>query len=225
MLSDFISLFYPRICEGCGHPLLKHEETICTGCEISLPRTEYSKELINPVMKIFLGRVDLQAATALYFFHKGNRLQGLMHKLKYNGIKEIGIRFGNHLGKELKEAPLFSDIDVVLPIPLHPKKQKKRGYNQAEMIGQGLAKITGKELIANNLYRGVNTTSQTNKNREERWKNVEKAFLLKEPKEIEGKHILLVDDVVTTGATIEACTQSLKQITDKVSVATVAYAH
>ena len=169
-------------------------------------------------MKIFLGRIDLQAATALYFFHKGNRLQGLMHKLKYNGIKEIGVRFGNHLGKDLKEAPLFSDVDMVMPIPLHPKKQKKRGYNQAEMIAQGFAKVAEKEIIVNNLYRNINTSSQTNKNREERWKNVEKVFQLREPKSLEGKHILLVDDVVTTGSTIEACAQTLKQITDKVSV-------
>lgn len=225
MLSDFISLFYPRICEGCGQPLLKHEDVICSSCELSLPKTEYSKELMNPIMKIFLGRIDLQAATSLYFFHKGNKLQGLMHKLKYNGIKEIGIRFGNHLGKELKEAPLFSDIDVVVPIPLHPKKQKKRGYNQAEMIAQGFAKTSSKEIVTNNLYRNTNTSSQTKKNREERWKNVEKVFNLKNPKQLEGKHILLVDDVVTTGATIESCAQTLKEVTEKVSVATIAYAH
>lgn len=225
MLSDFISLFYPRICEGCGQPLLKHEETICSACELSLPRTDFSKELINPVMKIFLGRVDLQAATALYFFHKGNRLQGLMHKLKYNGIKEIGVRFGNYLGKELKSSPLFDDVDVIIPIPLHPKKQKKRGYNQAEMIAQGLAKTLEKEAITDKLYRTANTTSQTNKNRDERWKNVESVFQIKDPKNIEGKHILLIDDVVTTGATIEASTQTLKKVTDKVSVATIAYAN
>ena len=225
-LKDFIELFFPRICLVCGNNLLKQEKLVCLQCLHELPRTNFHTEERNTVAELFYGRVRIEVATAFFFFSKGSKYQKLIHALKYREMKEIGVLMGTHFAIDLEKSPLFSAIDVICPVPLHPKKEKKRGYNQSEFIARGISERMGKELSVGNLVRRVYTDSQTRKGRYERWENVEGIFELCRPGEFEGKHILLVDDVVTTGSTLEACASTILSVTQntKVSIATLGFA-
>lgn len=223
--TDFINLFYPRLCEACGNYLFKNEETICTRCLFHLPKTDFHLNKNNPVSILFWGRVNINYATSYYTFSKGSQFQKLIHKLKYHNKKEIGITLGKHFGESLKKSDFFKDIDVIIPVPLHPKKEKIRGYNQANLVAIGLSKSMLKPIESNNLIRKIHTESQTKKNKLERWENVDNIFELVEPSSLINKHILLVDDVVTTGSTLESCANALlKAEGAKVSIATLAYA-
>lgn len=223
---DFINLFFPLHCEACGTNLLHGEKVICTKCLFELPKTNYHKDKENKIAQLFWGKVYIETATAYYFFNKGSIFQKLMHKLKYKGKKEIGIYLGKLLGAELKDSDNYKGLDAIIPIPLHPKRQKKRGYNQSDCIGEGLAEVLGIELMTNNLIRATETQTQTKKSKEERWNNVENVFKVLHPEKISGKHILLIDDVITTGATLEACARVLLKINNvKVSIACVAVAN
>lgn len=205
--------------------MYRQEEFICTRCLFHLPKTNFHKDPKNPIAMIFWGRVEIQNATAYYAFHKGSRFQKLIHKLKYQNQKEIGWVLGKHFGVELKTSPNYETIDLVIPVPLHPKKEKKRGYNQAEWIARGISEGMQKQLCPHNLYRAVHTSTQTRKSRFDRWKNVENIFRLKDPVELEHKHVLLVDDVITTGSTLEACAHAILEVEGtRVSVATLAFA-
>lgn len=212
LLNDFISLFFPNLCCSCNESLRKNEEVICTLCLNSLPKTDYYLHQDNPIMKTFWGRAPIHAATAYYHFNKGAKVQHLIHQLKYKEKKEVGIFIGEQMGIELKDSELFKNIDVVVPVPLHPKKERKRGYNQSEMFGKGLAKSLGKPLNTASLVRRKFTETQTKKSRSERWENVGNVFFVKDAEPLKGKHILLVDDVITTGSTLEACMQALLEI-------------
>ena len=224
-LSDFISLIFPRICAGCGNSLWKHEEAICHFCEYHLPKTNFHKEKENPVSRLFWGKVYIENATAYYLFHKGSKFQDLIHKLKYNGKQEIGFYLGLQLGTDLFESELYKNIDFVIPVPLHPKREKKRGYNQCDSIAKGIAEGMKIKTNTKALYRNTATETQTKKSKEERWKNVENIFSVKHPEILEGKHFLLVDDVITTGSTLEACANALLTIKNtKVSIACLAVA-
>ena len=177
----------------------------------------------NPVIKLFWGRTNIHSASSLYLFNKGSKVQHLIHQLKYKGKMEIGVSLGKYYGKELKAAPLFSTANIVIPVPLHKKKLKKRGYNQSETFAQGLAEAMNAETSGEILIRTHASTTQTKKSRFERWKNVEEIFKVTSPEKIEGKHVLLVDDVVTTGSTLEACANKILEVPGtKVSVATIA---
>ena len=225
MLQDFISLFYPMICMACGKSLYKYEYCLCTYCIYHLPKTNFHLQEINPVIKLFWGRVNIQAASAYYNFSKGGKIQHLIHELKYHGQKEIGITLGKLYAKDLELSPLFNGLDIIIPIPLHPKKLRKRGYNQSECFASGLSKMLNIGVDTKNVYRAQASETQTKKTRFNRWKNVEDIFKIKEAEKLEGKHILLVDDVITTGSTFEACAQALLGIRNtKVSVAAIAYA-
>lgn len=174
---------------------------------------------------MFWGRVNIHSASAFYFFEKGGKVQNLMHQLKYRGKKEIGTLVGNWYGAELKNSELFNSVNLVVPVPLHPKKMKKRGYNQSESFAEGIAKAMEIQMDSTNFIRNIETETQTKKARYNRWQNVETVFEVKSPTIFENKHILLVDDVVTTGATLEACAQKLLSIGGtKISIATIAYA-
>lgn len=224
-LADFFQLFYPNICAACGEKLLNQEKVICTRCLVDLPRTNFHLEHDNPVSQLFWGRVNVQNATALFRFQKGSRFQDLLHLLKYNGRQDVGEELGRQLGFELKKSEIFNRVNVVIPVPLHPKREKKRGYNQAECIAKGIAESMGIEIQSRNLVRNVETQTQTKKSRIERWKNVDSIFEIKQPEKLNNMHILLVDDVVTTGATLEACAQAiLKTEGTKVNIATLATA-
>ena len=225
LLKDFISLIYPNICLACGKSLLKNEHCICTCCKYKLPKTKFHLDNNNPVSKLFWGRVALQNAASYYQFDKGGKVQQLIHQLKYKGQQEIGVTVGKYYGSELKRSKDYSDVDVVLPVPLHPRKQRKRGYNQSDSFAQGLAKSMDASYTPKVLYRSRFSDTQTKKSRFDRWSNVKSIFSLRNMETLRDKHILLVDDVVTTGSTLEACAQKLLSIPGvKVSVVTMAYA-
>jgi len=225
LIEDFINLFYPKLCAACGAHLLKQEKHVCTQCLYNLPKTNYHQYKENPVEQVFWGRVKITAATAYFFFEKENRFAKIIHQLKYRGKKEIGIEMGKIFGAELKDSIRFNKVDLIIPVPLHWKKQKKRGYNQSEFIALGIAETMGKSIDTTTLYRAIETETQTRKTRYERWENVENIFRLTSVDKITGKHILLVDDVITTGATLESCaTTLLKENNTKVSIATLAIA-
>ena len=225
LFDDLISLFYPRLCAGCNTPLVRGEEVLCLNCLADLPRTNYHFSRENPVFLALTGRVNIEMATAFCRFDKGGRLQHLLHQLKYNGNRGVGHKMGMLFGFDLIQNSLFQEIDAIIPVPLHPKKEKKRGFNQSFEICKGLSESMQRPLITGNLIREVDTASQTRKGRFERWENVSGIFSVKNGHLLTGKHLLLVDDVVTTGATLEACCEPLLGIPGvKVSIATLACA-
>ncbi len=222
---DFVNLFFPEICAACSNSLLKNEKTICTKCLYNLPKTNFHKEEENPISRLFWGKTYIENATAYYYFHKGSIFQDLIHKLKYNNRQDIGYLLGLLLGNELIESNLYKDIDIIVSVPLHPKREKKRGYNQSDCIAEGIAKGLKKPTNLKTICRIIETTTQTKKNKEERWNNVKDIFSIKYPEKFENKHILLVDDVITTGSTIEACARTILSVKNtKVSVACLATA-
>lgn len=223
--EDLIALFYPNTCIICGENLLKEEECSCTLCLYNIPKTDCFKHKENLVSKLFWGRVQLENAVALYQFQKEGSVQKLIHELKYEGGKRTGVFLGKQLGYALKESITFSDVDYIIPIPLHPKKEKLRGYNQSKYIAKGIREILGIKINTRSLIRTENTDSQTRKKRFIRWENMMNSFALKKSNKLKNTHILLIDDVVTTGATLEACAQKLLEIEGvKVSIATIAVA-
>jgi len=225
ILFYLTELLFPRLCIICGDRLIEQEQWICLDCLHHIPRTNYHLEPDNRVAQLFYGRVQIEYATSFFYFSKGSKYQSLLHNLKYKGMKELGEEIGKQFGIDLLQSPEFSSVDVICPVPLHPSKEKKRGYNQSWWIASGIAQQMNKELSDNNLKRVTATETQTRKNRFERWQNVEGIFKLSDPEAFSGKHILLVDDVVTTGSTLEACAQTLlSQTNARVSIATLATA-
>ncbi len=225
-LNDFVGLLFPNHCEACEKPLGKGEDILCLFCQYELPQTNYHLEKGNPSEKLFWGRVNVERAAGLYFFHTKTKIQHLMHKIKYQGKKEVAHKLGRIYGSALSGTDFASGIDLIVPVPLHEKKKRKRGYNQSDYFAMGLSESMDIQWSANILRRNVYTETQTGKTRFERWGNVENVFEVRNLKAIEGKHILLVDDVITTGATLEACTEALLQAEGaKVSIASIAVAH
>ena len=224
-IDSILNLFYPRVCAACGGPLLKDEETVCLKCRLLLPRTGYERYPENPVMQNFYGRVNLHAATACFFFAKSGKVHHLIHELKYKGNKEAGRFLGHQIGESIKEAPMFQGIDLLIPVPLHPKRERKRGYNQSQLIAEGISETTGIPIGSQYLFRIVYNETQTHKSAEERFKNVQDIFEVRNADQLKGKHVLLIDDVLTTGATLESCAHQLESIPGiTISVATAAYA-
>ncbi len=223
-LKDFFDLFYPKLCTNCEKKLLYKEIVLCTFCRHDLPLINYTNYKENKIAKIFYGRVDIEKANALFFFRKIGITKNLIHNLKYKGNQEIGIFFGNWWSEILKENKEFIDVDFIVPVPLHDKKLKKRGYNQVTKFGQTLSKGLKIPYAENYLARTSSTKTQTFKERFERFKNLETKFLLKDLFIFKNKHVLLIDDVITTGATLEACAKELQKTEGvKISVLTMAY--
>ena len=223
-LKDFFNLFFPDLCVVCNNHLVNQENLICTKCLYNLPKTNYHKEIDNPVSQLFWGRAKVEYATGFFFFHKGSVYQNMMHKFKYHGNKEIGFVLGKSFGSQIRNS-VFDEIDTIIPVPLHKSKLKKRGFNQSEWLGMGLSEAMQKPLDIDSLIRDVATETQTRKSRFERWKNVENIFKVIDENALIGKHVLLVDDVVTTGSTMEACVNAILEVKDtKVSIATLAVA-
>ena len=223
VLKGFAGLFWPNVCACCSTGLTRGEEYICSHCMYDLPETRFHKYPDNPVAQIFWGRAKLEYATAGYFFRKGNKIQALVHQIKYKGQKEMGTMLGREMGKALQDS-CFSEIDFVTPVPLHPKKLRKRGYNQSEWIARGIAEMLDKPMDVHTLVRRVFTDTQTRKKRFARWENVDSIFELTTPETFAGKHVLLIDDVVTTGATLEACIHAVLSAPEaKASVAALSY--
>lgn len=223
--DDFISLLFPRLCYACGNHLLRNEYLLCTECYVVIPRTNYHLEADNPVAQLFWGRCIIEKAAAFSYYNKGSRIRNLIHNLKYKGIKEIGYELGKIYGLSLKTSDFTKDIDLVIPVPLHPAKKRIRGFNQSEFISMGIAEVAMLPVDTNCLARIMVSATQTKRSRYERWTNVEGIFKVTDPQTIMGKHLLLVDDVITTGSTIESCTNELLKVKGvKVSVVALAYA-
>lgn len=223
-LIQFIRLFFPKNCEACGKSLLKKEDFLCTQCLYDIPRTKFHEKEDNVLNRLFYGITKIKYSTALYFFKKGSKFRALIHKLKYNCQKELGIELGKMSGNEIKGS-FFEEVDMIIPVPLHFAKQRKRGYNQSELIAEGLSGSFKKEYRNDVLIRAAYTETQTKKTLEERRKNVKSAFKVILPEEIKGKHILLIDDVVTTGSTLASCANELiKYENVTVSIAVLGFA-
>lgn len=225
MWNSFLSLIFPNNCAVCELMLYKNEKAICTSCLYQLPKTNYHSYQDNPVAKLFWGRVFLQSATAAYFFTKDNSIQKLMHALKYKKETDIGEKLGSVYGTELANSNLFKTVNTIVPVPLHEKKLKKRGYNQSDFFAKGLSQSMNLPYSSTALARVNATESQTRKSRFKRWENVQSVFCVADETALKNKHVLLVDDVVTTGATIEACANEILKLPNTmVSVATIAFA-
>lgn len=222
--SPLFHLFYPHNCIGCGSDVIQNDNFLCLECINDLPHTNFAIHANNPLEKKFWGRIALTSAMSEFYFAKDSIVQNMIHELKYRGNKKAGKYFGNLVGKSLLNSNRFN-IDVIIPLPLFERKEKMRGYNQSEILCNGIAEIINKPVIKNNVIRKVFTETQTKKHRLERWKNVEGIFHVTNPGELEGKKILLVDDVVTTGATLDSCGTELLKIKDAtLYIATLAFA-
>jgi ComF family protein len=224
IFSDTLHLFYPHVCTGCSSDLLQEDNLLCLHCINDLPHTNFAPYTNNPVEKIFWGRIPLTAAHSEFYFTKESLLQHLIHQLKYKNNTAIGFYLGELLGKSLLNSNRFNNIDYLVPLPLYPDKEHKRGYNQAAIICNGMSAILNVPVLIGNVSRQRFTETQTRKHRTERWENVAGSFVVKNPAALKGKNILLVDDVVTTGATLEACGSMLLQI-DNVQLSIAALAH
>lgn len=221
--SGLLYLIYPRTCAACGNILLNNEKVLCLSCFAELPRTRFHNNPDNEVARLFWGRVLLCNATSFIFFNKDSIYRKILHELKYKDQRAVGQEMGRLFGLELRDTP-FSQTDIIIPVPLHPAKQRKRGYNQSELIAEGVSQVLNIPVRNNLITRKMRTSTQTRKNRFDRWLNVKDTFQVQDVEALNNKHILLVDDVITTGATIEACAGSILA-TCNVSVSVISLAY
>jgi len=224
LIYDTFSLLFPRLCNACGEPLCMQEKQLCTTCLADLPYTDFHRHADNRFARQFWGRMPVQGAVALFYFRKGGKIQEVIHNIKYRGQGETAILLGQLLGQRLLESPYFNTIDEIIPVPLHPKRQSRRGYNQAALLAEGIGQVISRPLNNQSLIRKKSTASQTTKSRFIRHQSIQDVFGLHALARLENKHILLVDDVMTTGATLEACGQILlNQKIRQLSIATLAF--
>lgn len=212
MIHNLLNLFYPKVCAGCESLLLNTEYVICTSCRHEIPLTQHHVVDNKEVMTKFYGRLDVQFVGALLYFHKKGIVQEMIHKLKYKGHEEIGTAIGLWYGSELTNHPLVKDIDFIIPVPLHKKRLKKRGYNQVTAFGEALSTTLNIPLLSDLLVRTKYIETQVWKTLIERSNVTEKGFEVLDDEKMEHKHFLLIDDVITTGATLEACGRALLKI-------------
>jgi len=225
IFSDTLHLFYPHVCNGCGSDILSEENLLCLKCINSLPHTHFAQHANNIIEKIFWGRIALAAAHSEFYFAKESLIQELIHQLKYKNNQAIGIYLGALMGTNLLNSNRFNKIDALIPLPLYPGKERKRGYNQATVICKGMSSVMNIPVLTGNVVRRNFTETQTRKHRTERWDNVAESFLIKNEKVLIGKQLLLVDDVITTGATLEAAGNVILKVKDvSLSIAALAFA-
>ena len=218
-------MIFPKNCVGCGRSLGRGEDILCTICKYELPKTSLLKQ-VNAFETKFHGRISIKSALAFLHFHKEGMVQSILHNFKYRDQPEIGLAIGEWFGKDLVEADLANEWDLVIPVPLHRSREKRRGYNQSNHFAQGLGAALDLPVALDAVIRKKRSESQTHKSRQERWENVEGIFEVRKPELVQGKHVVLVDDVVTTGATLESCGHALLQAGAKdLSFATLAIAH
>lgn len=224
LVHGLLDVLYPRLCAGCGGVLYGSEQNLCLKCIASLPRTGYHNKPENKAEQLFYGKVRVERASSFLFFEKKSAIQHMLHELKYKGRKELGKELGSYFGADIVDSPL-GEVDAIIPIPLHPKRKAWRGYNQSEWIAMGLAQVLDKPLLTNVVSRVVETQTQTKKDAAERWVNVQNIFQVTDCESIRGKHVLVVDDVITTGSTVESCVAKLLEVEGvRVSVASLALA-
>jgi ComF family protein len=224
-LSDLAALFLPRRCAGCDTALMRFEPGLCLGCLSDLPQTRFHEDPDNPVEQLFRGKVPLASASAFLYFYRSGSVQHMLHRLKYKHDRDIGLLLGRMMGEVLKTSPRFATVDTLVAVPLHPRKERARGYNQSQVIIDGMLRTWPLAAPRHALVRTTATRSQTRKGRLERWLNVKEVFTVRDHTELAGRHVLLVDDVVTTGSTLEACALALLALPGtRVSVFTAACA-
>lgn len=225
LLNNLISLFYPRLCISCQNILQENEPYLCLDCQLHLPETNYHLRSVNPLSEIFMGRVKVEDVYSFLHYRKGNCVQSVLHEIKYKGNKELGAYLAEVYGRKLINTARLQNVDLIIPIPLHPKKFKIRGYNQSEWIAKGLSEATSIPYSTRHLVRQTFTETQTKKNRFNRWENVKDVFVVEHGEELSGKHVLVCDDVLTTGATTEAAIRQILAVNGtRVSVLTLATA-
>lgn len=220
-----LNLFYPELCQNCQRHLNNEEQVLCLHCVLKLPKTNFHLLAENKASDIFIGRIPIESATTFVYFTKDGMIQHLLHQFKYRGKKRIGLLFGNLLAMDVSDCEWIKEIDVIIPVPLHKKKERSRGFNQAEIFARGLGTTLAIEVRTDAVTRIKFAASQTTKSRQERLENVTGIFRARAHHNLENKHILLVDDVLTTGATLESCALELLKIPGiKISIATIAFA-
>lgn len=225
LIKDLSHIFFPHICAGCGNDVISHHEVICIRCLNNLSLTNFNTWPGNLAEKHFYGRLPIINASSLCYFTKNSLIRTLMHELKYKSNKDVGYFLGRMMGASLIKGERFMDVEALVPLPLFASKEKKRGYNQAFILCEGMAETMQLPILNDVIKRTSYTDTQTKKSRAERWQNIEGRFELKNPEKIAGKHLVLVDDVLTTGATLEACGQELlKSPGTRLSLSTLACA-
>lgn len=221
-ISDLLDIIFPRRCCVCGEILSAQEQHICLNCLYALPRVE--PHIAEEIEKIFWGKIDIERATSFIYYHKGSPYNSIIHALKYKGRPWIGMYFARIAAAGLSEKGFFDNIDAIIPMPLSGKKKSKRGYNQCDYIAEGISHATGIPVLKGIVERSISNETQTDKNRDERWENVKGIFALRKPEQLEGKHILLVDDILTTGATLASCASTIQADCNcKTSIFTLGY--
>lgn len=226
VVEDAIRCIAPRLCQVCTTALPNGSHFICLNCEDVLPTTMFHFQKNNPFIDKFFGRIPLNAGSAYLYFSKKGVAQHLVHQLKYKGNTKLGINLGERYGFHLKESPLYQNIDFIIPVPLHKKREYNRGYNQSNLFAQGLSRSMEIPYEDDLVIRSRKTSTQTKKTRLQRFNNVDGAFQVVRPEFLKDKHVLLVDDILTTGATLEACAQELLKIPGiSISMATIGFAY
>lgn len=225
LLSNFISLFYPKLCVICGDPLVAGESYFCLECFLKLPKTNYHLSPDNRATDRFAGKIPISTGASWLYYDKGGISQKLISEIKYRDNRNLGEWMGALLAKDWLASGFFQRIDCLIPVPLHPSKEKKRGFNQSEMIALGISQITGIRINTKNVIRKNASETQTKKSLFERWKNTKDLFEAKDIDFFDNKHVLIVDDVLTTGSTLEAVAQSILKAKDvKISILSLAIA-
>jgi ComF family protein len=223
-LSDFTALFFPKICAGCGHVLVRQEQYICTSCLFHLPVTDFHLDPNNQVARQLWGKFPFEHATSLFLLRKESRVERILYQIKYANQPRLAYFLGKKYGEILTKKQVFMDVDVVIPVPLHKKKLKTRGYNQSFYLAKGIGTALAKPVLEHGLIRKGDSVSQTKKSRLERYDNVLNVFFCPDQINLKDKHVLLVDDVLTTGATLTAAAEQLVAAGCRISVLTLARA-
>ena len=208
-----LNFFFPRYCPVCGELLLHPQSVVCPHCDLGMPRTRHHAQRDNEVEKMFWGKIPLGRCTSYYYYVRGGAYGRIVHLFKYYGRKELALQMGSMAARELLSSGFFEGIDYLVPVPLHPKRQQERGYNQSEWLAKGISQVTGIPVCTELVVRQVYTTTQTRKSVYERWSNMQQVFTLQaDPSALRHKHLLLIDDVLTTGATLTACAEAFLPI-------------
>lgn len=223
--TDLKEFFFPRLCLACGKKLHPSEEVVCFSCMSKLPHTHLLNTPGNEMEKLFWGRIPVERASSLFYYSRDGRVAQILAGMKYHGRKDVCFRMGQMMADELRTSGFFHGVDSLVPVPLHPKRLRQRGYNQSEWLAEGISSRTGIQICKNVLCRQRNNPTQTHKSAFERWLNAEHLFGLTAYSEsLKGKHIILIDDVLTTGATLEACAEALSEIEHiRISILTLAW--
>ena len=221
-ISDLLDLILPRYCAVCGHILSSTEKDICLDCLYRMPRIEHEAQ--KEIEKLFWGIIPIERATSYIYYRKGSPYNNLLHLAKYKNRPDVARYLAAAAATELAAEGFFDGIDAIIPLPLSKKKKRKRGYNQCDYISDGISRATGIPVAKNTVRRTISNETQTHKNRDERWKNVEGIFSVAAPSCLEGRHILLVDDILTTGATLASCAKTIKESSNcTISIFTIGY--